>query len=80
MDWFLYDNGLRHERVKTVFVKFWGHARILQELLASWEYFMVICGYLRSGFNQHLVVLVSFINVNACSVKPTYKARYKNGY
>ena len=41
MDWFLYDNGLRHERVKMIFVNFFCLISLkkLNETTSLWGYF-----------------------------------------
>ena len=37
MDWFLYDNGLRHERVKISFAWNWFKMKVLSLAISFWK-------------------------------------------
>ena len=45
MDWFLYDNGLRHEKVNMIFSEFYLILVIVIFIFMEFNYF-VICKYM----------------------------------
>ena len=42
MDWFLYDNGLRHERVKKLYIALYADDNILHFNEDSGDFFMIL--------------------------------------